>query len=578
MNSYNNKFGSSIQSGQSISKGGEGEVFNLVGNPSLCLKIYHKAHRTKEREEKLKYMCANPPSDLEGGNFRICWPKEVVYKNDEFVGFTMLMAFDNSQLPYHLCQPQLPKNLTREWTLSYDRASSKGMMSRLMLCTNIIAAVLRVIKLNKYHLVDLKPQNLLVTSSGKVSLIDLDSVQISDGKTILFKAPVSTPEYTPPEAKEILKKDIPITNDWDSFSVGILVYEILCGLHPYVGTAKPPYENLTTLTDKISNNLTHITKGKQLFANLPSPHNTFDLFSNSLKTIFKKLFADYRLGVSIRPTLEEFGSVLFKEVELYKKNQKEIEQKKAVQDYNRIRIENQNFKSHIKGRDNAITELQDKNNKLNVEIKKLKEKPDLGVWLIILIVIIAVGGAIAFSKVSDLETDLNVKRLRIDELEKVNSSLESSNLQLKESNTTFKYNNGLQKTEISRLKAEVIKLKKTNPLISISEIKMKSTKNSYEYIGYGERLTKSRCYFLKPRIKYWSYSTKSQLVKMRCYDPDGNLFHTSEDNYYIYSGNNSLEIEAFGYSNSSDWESGWYKIDIYIDDKLVGTDKFYITY
>ena len=83
----------------------------------------------------------------------------------------MSKSFDNSLLPYNLCQPEIPKKLDSQWHSTYDRGSQRGIISRLKLCVNIIAAVNMIHIGNKYIIVDLKPQNLLITSSGKVSII-----------------------------------------------------------------------------------------------------------------------------------------------------------------------------------------------------------------------------------------------------------------------------------------------------------------------------------------------------------------------------------------------------------------------
>ena len=80
-----------------------------------------------------------------------------------------------------------------------------------------------------------------------------------------------TPEYTPPEVSGVIKKQIAISKDWDIFSLGVLIYEILCGIHPYVGSAKPPNEGLNTIQEKIKINLTHVVKGEDVFQTLPKP-------------------------------------------------------------------------------------------------------------------------------------------------------------------------------------------------------------------------------------------------------------------------------------------------------------------
>mgnify|MGYP000223826579 CR=1 FL=1 len=358
-----------ISLGKKIAKGGEGEVYEILGNSDNCIKIYHKHLRSDEKEEKIKYMVANPPSDLQGINYKICWAKDVIYKEGEFVGFMMPKAFDDSLLPYHLCQPVIPKKLDKKWHNTFDRETFKGKTSRLKLSVNIVAAVNRIHNTKKYVIVDLKPQNLLVTALGKVSIIDMDSVQIVENKKILFKAPVSTPEYTPPEAVDIIKSKIPIEKDWDTFSLGVLVYEILCGIHPYVGSAKPPYDNLNTIQEKIKENLTHVTKGETIFLVLPPLHKMFNEYSKDLKNIFKRIFCPYKVGVTVRPSLEEFGETLFnsvvlleEEVKKEKENRlqqerakKKLEDEEAIRNYKKItselesfKIENENLKEKLK--------------------------------------------------------------------------------------------------------------------------------------------------------------------------------------------------------------------------------------
>lgn len=46
----------------------------------------------------------------------------------------------------------------------------------------------------KYIIVDLKPENVLATADGKISVVDTDSFQIIDGSK-KFPGPVATPEY-----------------------------------------------------------------------------------------------------------------------------------------------------------------------------------------------------------------------------------------------------------------------------------------------------------------------------------------------------------------------------------------------
>ena len=391
---YTTLSGKEISLSKKIAKGGEGEVFEILGNRGSCIKIYHKHIRSKEKEEKLKYMVLNPPSDLQGINYKICWPKDVIYKEGEFVGFMMYKAFDDSLLPYHLCQPLIPKKLSNQWHTTFNRETIKGRISRLKLSVNIVAVVNRIHNNKRYIIVDLKPQNLLVTAFGKVSIIDMDSVQIVQNEKVLFKAPVSTPEYTPPEASDIIKSKIPITKDWDTFSLGVLVYEILCGIHPYVGSVKPPFDNLNTIQEKIKENLTHITKGESVFLVLPTLQKTFYNYSVDLKNIFKRIFCPYKIGTTVRPSLEEFGETLFDAVSLLEEELKKEEQNRLQQEKAKKKIEEREaIKNYKKLKETFDTVSSDLNNHKseNITLKqKLNTPSPLSIVLIIISTIILI--------------------------------------------------------------------------------------------------------------------------------------------------------------------------------------------
>ena len=402
---YKTQSGKEITLSKKIAKGGEGEVFEIVGDSNNCIKIYYERVRSPEKEEKLKYMVLNPPEDLQGITHKICWPKEVIYEEGKFVGFLMPKAFDDSLLPYHLCQPLIPKKLSSQWHATFDRKTFKGITSRLKLSVNIVAIVNRIHTTNKYIIVDLKPQNLLVTAFGKVSIIDLDSVQITQNDLVLFKAPVSTPEYTPPEAREVIKSKSAISKDWDIFSLGILIYEILCGIHPYVGSAKAPHKNLNTIQEKIKVNLTHITKGESAFSTLPNLHQTFYNYNTDLKNIFKRIFSPYILNVSVRPRLEDFGETLFNAValleeEFKKEEQKRLEQEKikkkreeleAIKNYKKLKKSNRQLKDDYTSAISKLAAHKSENTSLRKQVEETKNKSNVLVPVLVILLLLFMG-------------------------------------------------------------------------------------------------------------------------------------------------------------------------------------------
>ena len=71
---YTTKSGETINLGSEIAKGGEGVVYNIQNDDENCIKIYRNSKIIEGKEEKIKYMIENPPIEIQGINFKICWP------------------------------------------------------------------------------------------------------------------------------------------------------------------------------------------------------------------------------------------------------------------------------------------------------------------------------------------------------------------------------------------------------------------------------------------------------------------------------------------------------------------------
>lgn len=257
-------------------------------------------------------MSKNAPSILASKSHIVCWVREVIYDKGEFVGFLMPMAFAQSIQLYELCTPKIRNSINSIWSKKFDRNSKEGIVARLKLCTNIAVAIQTIHSLNNYVLVDLKPQNILVTPDGKISLIDCDSIQIYQNGKLLYRSAVATQEYTPPEASRLNKDKI--NQSWDYFSLAIVFYELIFGIHPYTASFKGKYKDANSIDLKIKNGLFVHGNKKGHISVLPSLHENFHIIPKSLRKLFDRAFTNGHKNPRTRPSVSEWGSAIFKEI------------------------------------------------------------------------------------------------------------------------------------------------------------------------------------------------------------------------------------------------------------------------
>ena len=290
--------------------GGEGQVHRIT-SPSLyrdaCVKIFHPQQRTEQRRQKIEAMIRDSPPELSGGTYRICWPQELVYLQNKFVGFVMPLAFSDSVQVYELCQ--IRSKLPSPWPEKFDRRKRDGIEKRLKLCVNIAIAIHKIHSFGNYTLVDMKPQNMLVTKDGKVSLIDLDSIQIAKHLRVVHPGQVATPEYVPPEGKYLDPVKDYIPNTWDRFSMAVMFYEIIFGLHPFAATSLGDYASCTMIREKIQHGLfVHGGKSERYIKRpFPPAHDNFKRIPHPLRMLFLKAFEGGEEHPELRPTAEEWG-------------------------------------------------------------------------------------------------------------------------------------------------------------------------------------------------------------------------------------------------------------------------------
>ena len=299
-----------------LGKGGQGAVHNITTSQysaDYCIKIYIR--EAEKMQKKIEYMVTHPPQNIRATSFRICWPTALAYNtNKEFIGYMMPLAFpkghDLTILSVYRNKPlsQIKRYKNKvEWHDKYELDTTTGIINRVKMLCNIAIALHSIHSTGRYVLVDLKPENIDATGTGKVSIMDTDSIQISENGRILHPATAFTPDYFAPEGKDIKKCNRPFPLQCDYFAAAICFYQILTGTHPYAGTVlHSPYDNCTELSDCIANGLFAFGE-KQRYISLPKGFNLQQNFHNlppTVQELFKRAFGSKS---SDRPSMEEWG-------------------------------------------------------------------------------------------------------------------------------------------------------------------------------------------------------------------------------------------------------------------------------
>ncbi|MBK9080491.1 MAG: protein kinase [Hyphomicrobium sp.] len=203
-----------------IGRGGEGDVFAVAERPGYLAKIYRNSvdgvlaakldHLASRRIPALKAVSA--------------WPEEpIAAPRGGIVGFLMPAVTDAKPL-HELMSPKLRR--------TEFPAASFNLLVEVALS---IAEALDAFHAQDLVVGDINGRNILVRQSGSVCFIDIDSIQVGDGRQ--FPCTVGMPEYTPPELQGLSFADHRRSKDSDLFGLPVLIFQLLAmGRHPFDGT------------------------------------------------------------------------------------------------------------------------------------------------------------------------------------------------------------------------------------------------------------------------------------------------------------------------------------------------------
>jgi DNA-binding helix-hairpin-helix protein with protein kinase domain len=245
--------GAPLLVGPRLAAGGQGEVFSVLYPEDHVLKRYFPRELGKDPtlERRLLAMVANKPHGWRetSGHITMAWPDDLVYEDRQFAGFVMPAIDMASTAGIHrVTNPsdrQRPDPTgSAPWLASFS-------WNYLVRTAANLAKVTDSLHMTGTVIGDFNDANVRVGHDARVTLLDCDSMQITDPVTgERYFCGVGRPEFTPPELLDADWKTTVRDPSSDLFALAIQLYLLLQeGEHPFRGVwdwtgEKPPITEL----------------------------------------------------------------------------------------------------------------------------------------------------------------------------------------------------------------------------------------------------------------------------------------------------------------------------------------------
>ena len=287
-----------------FAKGGEGELYNLVGYPDLVAKIYKEGVLNTTRQEKLIYMSSIYSSERLQ---QLAWPKDVLkdsYGNVK--GFVMRRFSATKDLADLLDGSSNNSSDNLDW------------LKRIVISLNLSHLVNEIHSLGQI-IGDMNPKNFGVDmSNGFACAFDTDSFHLRDKNTgKWYPCTVLDEHYIAPEFQARLKQggrvdsfrpEETFTRETDNFALAVLIFQLLFnGVHPFTAARVPSRGSSVVIHTRQTN----IYQRMSPFFN-PAPNTTIPVYApplsivpSSIQEMFKKAFL-----LDVRPTAQEWAAAL----------------------------------------------------------------------------------------------------------------------------------------------------------------------------------------------------------------------------------------------------------------------------
>jgi eukaryotic-like serine/threonine-protein kinase len=282
-----------------LGEGGQGYVFALQDDPDLVLKVFKRP--TEQMSARMMALTEQGRRLSGGGPSQpVAWPIELIMNEDGEVGGYLMRRYG---MPAHHRMEALFAPVTRKE--AFPQADWRFLAGVARNLSAIVAGLHN--DAAEFVVGDLSPANVVVDAKGYVTLLDSDSMQFTDLRTLeVFPSALVTPNYAPPELQS-REVDFPRSAYTDNFALAVMVLQLLlCGEHPFYGQPADGTEG--QIADNIREARSHLI-GNGLVRLPPSALNAAVL-PPEIQAMAMSAFREGRLDPRQRPSAQQWAAGL----------------------------------------------------------------------------------------------------------------------------------------------------------------------------------------------------------------------------------------------------------------------------
>lgn len=298
--------------GRRLGRGGEGEVFEVEGQPTLVAKVLFPKGRTAAKLAKLEAMVAAPPAgayEAVDGFPVLTWPRSVLHSRPDrqgtgtFLGYAMVRVQPSDFVPFSTLVSEARRRGLGGNPLTWDR---------MVLLALRLAHVVRTLHRFGYAVGDLNDRNVLVSRRLTPLLMDTDSFQVPrPGRRGHFPSVVGDAQYWAPELLDVdLATYAGSRVQGDLHALGVLLFQLFMGgWRPYQATGSAAAA-LGTPAEKAKAGLYPWDSPKRGVLEPPASAPSHAALPEPIRRLFRRALVDGHRKPARRPTADDWHDAL----------------------------------------------------------------------------------------------------------------------------------------------------------------------------------------------------------------------------------------------------------------------------